>query len=57
MGIYLCAQEDVNDVKEIRNCTMLGRPWGGVKFMTELSQKIGKKLVFKPKGRPTNRNK
>lgn len=52
---YINTDEDSREIKEIRKCTMLGRPWGNFEFIKKLSEKIGKNLIFKPKGRPKNK--
>ncbi|MFH1846300.1 MAG: transposase, partial [Candidatus Omnitrophota bacterium] len=52
---YIGDKENLCEMKELRKCTMLGRPWGGEDFIKILSKKLGCNLFYRKKGRPRNR--
>jgi len=54
---YIDTKEDMNDIKGIRKCTILGRPWGDKGFIKKLAEKLGQELIFRPKGRPKKNKK
>lgn len=52
---FMSAREIKREVANIRKKTKLGQPLGDRKFVNILSEKLGRKLTFKPKGRPTRK--
>jgi putative transposase len=49
---YISGKEDPIVIDKIRKCTMLGRPFGSSDFIKTLSDKIGRSLTAREKGRP-----
>ena len=46
------SNEGEEELEEIRTKSRLGKPLGGEDFIEELSRKLGRSLIFRPKGRP-----
>lgn len=49
---FVKEDDDKEDKEQIRRMTRLGKPLGGTTFIQELSNKVGRPLVFRPIGRP-----
>jgi putative transposase len=49
---FVRSEEDGKVVEEIRKQTRLGKPLGEGKFLKALSERLGRSLDFRPKGRP-----
>lgn len=49
---FVRVEEDSEIVEEIRKQTRSGKPLGNEKFLNTLSEKLGRSLFFRPKGRP-----
>ena len=50
--LLMKSKEREEELEEIRTKTRLGKPHGGDDFIVELSRKLGRSLIFRPKGRP-----
>ena len=50
--LLMKSKEREDELEEIRIKTCLGKPLGGDDFIAELSEKVGRSLIFRPKGRP-----
>jgi hypothetical protein len=48
-------EEDKKIIEEIRKQTRSGKPLGDPEFLTTLSERLGRSLSFRPKGRPRKR--
>ena len=49
---FVHSEEDKEIIEEIRKQTRLGKPLGDGGFLKTLSEKLGRSLSFRPKGRP-----
>src|SRR4030067_1544758 len=49
---FIRSEEDKKIIEEIRKQTRLGKPLGNGEFLKTLSEKLGRSLSFRPKGRP-----
>ena len=49
---FIRSEEDKKIIEEIRKQTRLGKPLGDGEFLKTLSEKLGRSLSFRPKGRP-----
>jgi putative transposase len=49
---FVKSEEDKRILEQIRKQTRSGKPLGDVGFLETLSEKIGRSLSFRPKGRP-----
>jgi hypothetical protein len=49
---FMKLEEDKNILEEIRKQTGLGKPLGDGGFVKTLSERIGCRLSFRPRGRP-----
>lgn len=57
---YLEETEDKEDLTNIREHTMKGKPLGGIRFIKRIGDKLGRTLTTRPRGRPKkkkNKNK
>ncbi len=52
---FMEMEDDKGGLKEIRRQTKLGKPLGDEWFLKSLSEKLGRNLVFRHKGRPKRR--
>jgi len=52
---YIASDENKKVVNEIRQYTLTGRPLGTKEFVEKLERKFNKRLVSRPRGRPTKK--
>jgi len=49
---FIRSEEDNKIMEEIRKQTRSGKPLGDGEFLKTLSERLGRRLSFRPKGRP-----
>jgi len=49
---FIRSEEDNKIMDEIRKQTRSGKPLGDGEFLKTLSERLGRRLSFRPKGRP-----
>ena len=49
---YIDSREEEKAVEAMRRHTITGRPLGTIKFVNNLEEKFGRRLLALPKGRP-----
>ncbi len=55
--LLMKSKEREEEFEEIRTMTRVGKPLGGDDFIAELSENLGRSLIFRPKGRPVKEKK
>ncbi|MBI5048578.1 MAG: transposase [Deltaproteobacteria bacterium] len=53
--LFVKRKEKEEELEDIRKKTRLGKPLGGETFLRLLSEKLGRTLTFRPKGRPAKK--